>query len=73
MAGRPGSGFGALWRVRTRKHVRTVRSILTSTGPGGTVYRDEETARLRVEEERLEAWQAEHEKRRAIQWLLNDR
>ena len=67
------SGFGTLWRIRTRKHIRTVRSIPTSTGSSGSVYRDQETARLRVEEERLKARQDEHEKRRAIQRLLNDR
>ena len=67
------SGFGALWRIRTRKHIRTMHSIPTSTGSSGSVYRDQETARLGVEEERLKARLAEHEKRRAIQRLLNDR
>ena len=66
------SGFGALWRIRTRKHIRTTRSIPTSTGRRGeTVDRDQETERLKVEEERLKAWQAEHEKRQAIQRLLD--
>jgi len=67
------SGFGNLWRIRTRKHIRTVRSIPTSTGPSGTVYRDQETAHRGVEEERLKVRRAEHEKRRAIQRLLNER
>jgi len=65
------SGLGALWRIRTRKHIRTMRSIRTSTGPSGSVYKDQETARLGVEEERLKARQDEHEKRRAIQRLLD--
>jgi hypothetical protein len=66
------SGFGALWRIRTRKHIRTVRSIPTSTGRRGeTVDRDQETACLRVEEEMLKVRQAEHEDRRAIQQLLD--
>lgn len=72
MAGRPGGGFGVLWRVRTRKHIRTVRSIPTSTGRRGeTVDRDQETARLRVEEEQLEERRALHEQRRAIQRQLD--
>jgi hypothetical protein len=73
MAGRSGGGFGALWRIRTRKHIRSIRSIPTRAGPAETAYGEQETARLKVEEERLEAWRAEHEKRRAIQRLLNDR
>jgi len=64
------SGFGALWRIRRRKHIRAMRSISTSTGPRGTVHRDQETARLSVEEERLKARRAEHENRRAINRLL---
>ena len=71
MAGRPGSGFGALWRIRTRKHIRSFRSIPTSTGPGGAVYRDQETARVRVGEEQLEERPTLHEQRRAIQRLLD--
>ncbi len=73
MAGRPGGGFGALWRIRTRKHIRTMRSIPTSTGSSGTVYRDQETTHLGVEEERLKVRRAEHEKRLAIQRLLHGR
>jgi hypothetical protein len=65
------SGFGALWRIRTRKHIRTVRSIPTSTGPSGTVYRDQETERLALEEERLKERHMLHEQRRAIQRLLD--
>ena len=65
------SGFGASWRIRTRKHIRTRHSIPTSTGPDRTVHRDQETARLRVEEEQLEERRALHEQRRAIQRLLD--
>jgi hypothetical protein len=72
MTGRPGSGFGALWRIRTRKHIRTTRSIPTSSGTrAGDVYWDQETERLEVEEERLEERRTLHEQRRAIQRLLD--
>ena len=61
------SGFGALWRTRTRKHIRTVRSIRTSTGRrGNIVYRDQETERSALEEERLKKRRALHEQQRAI-------
>jgi len=66
-------GFGALRRIRTCKHIRTVRSIPTGTGLSGAVYRDQETVHLRVQEKGLKAWQVEHEKRRAIQRLLHGR
>jgi len=60
------SGFGTLWRIRTRKHIRTVRSIPTSTGPGRAAWpRFQETELRMLEEERLKARRAEHEKRRA--------
>ncbi|MBU0703249.1 MAG: hypothetical protein KKC18_05220 [Chloroflexi bacterium] len=66
------SGFGALRRIRTRKHMRTVRSIRTSTGRrGGSVYRDQETERLTLEEEQLKERCALHEQRRAVQRLLD--
>ena len=66
------SGFGALRRIRTRKHMRTVRSIRTSTGrQGGTVHRDQETERLTLEEEQLKERCALHEQRRAVQRLLD--
>ena len=61
-------GFGALWRIRTRKHIRTVRSTPTSTGSS---HRERETALLRVEEERLQDRRRLHEHRRAIQRLLD--
>jgi len=64
-------GFGALWRIRTRKHIRTVRSIPTSTGPSGSAYRDRETVLLKVEEERLKEHRLLHGGRRAIQRLLD--
>ena len=60
------SGFGALWRIRTRKHIRTLRSIPTSTGPARADWPKHQETELRMlEEERLKARQAEHENRRA--------
>jgi hypothetical protein len=60
------NGFGALWRIRTRKHIRTRRSIRTSTGPARAAWpRLQETELRMLEEKRLEARQAEHKNRRA--------
>jgi len=60
------SGFGTLWRIRTRKHICTMRSIPTSTGPARAAWpRLQETERLAQEEERLEACQRLHEQRQA--------
>ena len=50
------SGFGDLWRVRTRKHIRTMRSIFSSTGPDRATWpRLQETEAIRLEEKRLKA------------------
>jgi hypothetical protein len=60
------NGFGALWRIRTRNHIRTRRSIPTSTGPAWAAWpRLQETEHLMLEEERLQARRALHERRRA--------
>ena len=60
------NGFGALRRIRTRKHIRTRRSIHTSTGPGGAAWpRLQETEILIVEQERLQARRQLHEQRTA--------
>lgn len=60
------SGFGALWCIRTRKHIRTMRSIPTSIGPARATWpRLQETELLTLEEERLQARQRLHERRRA--------
>jgi hypothetical protein len=60
------NGFGALWRVRTRNHIRTRRSIPTSTGPARTAWpRLWETESLKLEKKRLEARQRLHERRQA--------
>jgi hypothetical protein len=60
------NGFGALWRVRTRNHIRTRRSIPTSTGPARTAWpRLREREFLMLEEERLQARQQLHEWRQA--------
>ncbi|MBI4758052.1 MAG: hypothetical protein HY783_03485 [Chloroflexi bacterium] len=65
MAGRPGGGFGALWRIRTRKHIRTMRSIFTSTGPSQALWpRLQETERQKREANRLQARRRLHERRR---------
>jgi len=59
------SGFGALWRTRTRKHIRTMRSIPTSTGPGRDLWPGlQETEQQSREAERLQARQRLHEQRR---------
>lgn len=58
------SGFGSLWRIRTRKHIRTSRSIPTSTGPGRSLLpRQQETEWLELEEERLQARRRLQERR----------
>jgi hypothetical protein len=60
------SGFGALWRIRTRKHIRTRRSIPISTGSGRALWpRLQETERQSWEAERLQARQRWHKRRRA--------
>jgi hypothetical protein len=65
------SGFGALWRVQTRKHIRTRHSIRTSTGSARAAWpRLQETELLTLEEERLQARRALHEKRRACEVSL---
>jgi len=64
------SGFSALWRIRTRKNIRTARSIPRGPGPEGAIYRLWETVLLRVEEERLEGRRLLYQQRLAIQRLL---
>ena len=67
------SGFGALYRVRTRRNIRTTRSIPTSTGSAGAAWsRLRETEQLQGEEHRLHARRAQHENRRVIQRLLDE-
>jgi hypothetical protein len=59
------SGFGTLWRIRTRKHIRTMYSIPTSTGPDRDLWpRLQETEQQRREEKRLQERRQLHEKRR---------
>ncbi len=62
------SGFGDLWRVRTRKHIRTMRSIFSSTGPDRATWpRLQETEAIRLEEKRLKArWQLHKQRRTCI-------
>ena len=65
------NGFGALWRIRTRNHIRTRRSIPTSTRPAQAAWpRLQETEFLTLEEQRLEARQRLHEHRQACGVLL---
>jgi hypothetical protein len=67
------SGFGALWRIKTHRSVRTMRSAPTATGPGRATWpRVPETALLMAEKARLEARRAQHERRRAVQRMLGE-
>ena len=62
------NGFGALYRVKTRKHLCASRSIRTSISPGQfhwPVTRDVEGANLKLAEACLKQWQRRHEERRA--------
>jgi hypothetical protein len=62
------NGFGALWRIPTHRHVRTMRSVLTNTGPGLALWpRLQETERQRFELKRLQARRWVHEQRRSIE------
>jgi hypothetical protein len=65
------SSFGTLWRIRTRKHIRTRRSISSSTEPGRAAWpRLQETELLMMEERRLQARQGLHKQRRACEASL---
>lgn len=67
------SGFGGLWRIKTRRSIRTVRSVPTATGRRGATWPAvQETAQLMAERVRLEARRAQHERRRAAQRLLDE-
>jgi hypothetical protein len=58
------SGFGTLWRTRTRKHIRTRHSIPTNTGSGRSLWPGmQETEYQRRETERLQARRRLHEQR----------
>lgn len=53
------SGYDTLWCIRTHKHIRTMRSIPTHTGPGRDNWpKVQETERLRLEQRRLRNRQA---------------
>ncbi len=59
-------GFGTLWRIRTRKHMRTHRSLFTSTGSARARWpRLQETESLLWELKRLRARRQLHAPRRA--------
>ena len=62
------NGFGSLYRAKTRKHLRTSRSVRTHTGPGQIhwpVTREVEAAGLKMSDARLRRWRRLHEERRA--------
>ena len=60
------NGFGALWRLKTHRSIRTVRSVPTATGSGRETWpRVQETAALMAEKVRLEDRRAQHARRRA--------
>jgi hypothetical protein len=62
------SGFGALWRIRTSKHTRTMRSLSARAGTQRTRWsRLRETERLWNELARLAARRWLHEQRNAGQ------
>jgi hypothetical protein len=62
------NGFGALWRIPTRRHARTMRSIFTNTGPGHALWpRLQDTERQRLELKRLRARRRLHEQRRFVE------
>ncbi len=65
------SGFGTLWRIRTRKHIRSMRSIPTNLGPDRALWlRPQEIERQRRKEKRQQARQRLHEQRRACKASL---
>ncbi len=60
------SGFGVLWRIQTRKHIRTRRSLFTSSSSARARWpRLQETESLLWELKRLRARRHLHEQRRA--------
>jgi hypothetical protein len=53
------SSNDTLWCIRTHKHIRTMRSVATHTGPGRDNWpKVQETERLRLEQRRLRNRQA---------------
>jgi len=65
------SGLGALWQIRTCKHIRTMRSIAKSTAEGQALWpRVQETERQTREMARLCIRQDLHRGRSAGRRLL---
>jgi len=65
------SGFGALWRIKTSKHTRTMRSLSARAGTRFIRWsRLRETERLWNEWARLVARRRLHERRKAGQGRL---
>jgi hypothetical protein len=63
------NGFGDLWRIRTRKHIRTMRSLRTQTGSARALWpRLQESERQKVEMERLRKRRRLHAQRWALGW-----
>ena len=62
------NGFGALWRLKTHRSIRTMRSVPTATGSGREVWRRvQETVDVMAEGERRKVRRAQHERRRAAE------
>jgi hypothetical protein len=60
------SALGTLWRIRTRRHIRTMRSILSSAGPDRFRWpRVRETERLGREIKRWQARRQLHERQQS--------
>lgn len=54
------------WRLRSHKHMRTMRSVFTNTGPARACWpRLQETERMGLEMDRLHTRQRLHARRQA--------
>jgi hypothetical protein len=62
------SSNDTLWCIRTHKHIRTMRSVATHTGPSRDNWpKVQETERLRLEQRRLRNCQALCRQKQAVQ------
>jgi hypothetical protein len=58
------NGFGAVWRIRTHRHVRTMRSVFTCAGTARAAWpRLQETERVKLETDRLRERRRQHSRR----------
>jgi hypothetical protein len=61
------NGFGGLWRIRTRKHIRTMRSLRVHTGSGRALWpKLQESERQKSEMKRLQKRRQLHAQRWAL-------